>query len=225
MHAPISVILPTLNAGATLGPTLVALGEALTEGLITEVLFADGGSSDDTILIADEVGADVIACKRGRGTQLATAANQARGTWLLFLHADSVLQTGWITGVRAHLHHPEQAGYFHLAFDDNSIAARIVASWANIRARMFGLPYGDQGVLISRSLYDKIGGYDAIPLMEDVALAGKLRGKWRALPATLTTSAEKYRRDGWLRRSFKNAGLVWRYRLGVDPAKLVKEYR
>ena len=225
MRAPVSVILPTLNAAPTLGPTLAALGEALTEGLIREVIFADGGSNDDTAQIAEEVGASFLPCPRGRGMQMAAAARQAQGRWLLFLHADSILQTGWSGTVADHLRHPDKAGYFRLAFDETTLPARSVAGWANLRARMFGLPYGDQGVLISRRLYDETGGYDDIPLMEDVALARKLRGKWRALPVRITTSAEKYRRDGWIRRSFKNAGLVLRYRLGADPRKLAREYR
>ncbi len=224
MPAPISVIIPTLNAGASLGPVLAAVSAALTEGLITEVIFADGGSDDDTLLIAEEVGAEVVTSPPGRGVQMAAAAREARGAWLLFLHADSVLQDGWTRAVAGHLRDVERVGYFRLAFDDTSFAARWIAGWANFRARAFGLPYGDQGLLVSRKLYDAVGGFEEIPLMEDVAIARKLRGRLRMLPAGIVTSADKYRRDGWLRRSFKNAGVLLRYRLGVSPEELAKRY-
>ncbi len=225
MPAPISVIIPTLNAGDRLGPVLAALGAALTEGLITEVLFADGGSDDDTLLIAEEVGARVVPAPPGRGGQMAVAAREARGAWLLFLHGDSVLQDGWTRAVAGHLRDTERAGYFRLGFDDTSLAARWIAGWANLRARVFGLPYGDQGLLVSRRLYDSVGGFDEIPLMEDVAMARKLRGRLRMLPARVITSAERYRREGWWRRSFRNAGILLRYRLGVSPEKLAQRYQ
>lgn len=224
MRAPISVIIPTLNAAQTLGPCLLSLSEALTNGLLTEVIFADGGSSDDTAQIAEEVGAVVSPSPKGRGTQMAAAADQAKGEWFLFLHADSVLENGWVRVAQNHLTHPDKAGYFHLKFDDNSLPAQLVAGWANLRARIFGLPYGDQGLLISRKLYDEIGGYPSIPLMEDVAISRKLRGNLRALPIDITTRADKYQRDGWWRRSFANFRILLRYLAGADPEKLADEY-
>lgn len=225
MRAPISVIIPTLNATTQLGPCLAALSDALGEGLLAEVTFADGGSSDDIALIAEEVGASFITCPQGRGNQMAAAAKTARGEWLLFLHADSVLQADWKNAVREHMRDTSRAGYFRLRFDDTAAPARIVAAWANFRAKIFGLPYGDQGLLISRSLYDAVGGYAEIPLMEDVDMARKLRGKFTPLPADIVTSAEKYRQQGWLRRSFFNFGMLMRYKFGTKPEALAKAYR
>lgn len=224
MRAPISVIIPTLNSAETLGPCLLSLSEALTNGLLTEVIFADGGSSDDTAQIAEEVGAVFLPSATGRGTQMAKAADHAKGEWLLFLHADSVLESGWVSVAQNHLGHTDKAGYFRLKFDDTTLPARIVAGWANLRARVFGLPYGDQGLLISRKLYNEVGGYPNIPLMEDVAIARKLRGKLRALPIDITTSADKYQRDGWWRRGFANFRILVRYLGGTDPEKLAKKY-
>jgi len=224
MPAPLSIILPTLDAAENLGPTLAALTEGLGAGLIAEVIFADGGSKDDTRSIAEDVGAKFIVSPRGRGPQMAKGANHARADWLLFLHSDSILQPGWTKAVQAHLTKPESAGFFRLTFDDTTLPARIVGQWANFRARMYDLPYGDQGLLISRKLYESIGGFSDIPLMEDVDIARRLRNKLRALPAGVTTSAAKYRRDGWIRRSFANALLLARYRLGADPADLARRY-
>lgn len=224
MRAPISVIIPTLNAAETLGPCLLSLSEALSGGLLAEVIFADGGSSDDTAGIAEEVGAVFLPTDSGRGTQMAKAAESAKGEWFLFLHADSVLESGWVTAAQNHLSRKDTAAYFRLTFDEDTFAARTVARWANLRAGLFGLPYGDQGLLISRGLYNQIGGYQKIPLMEDVAIARKLRGKLREVSIDITTSADKYRRDGWWRRSFANFRILLRYLSGTDPEKLAREY-
>jgi rSAM/selenodomain-associated transferase 2 len=224
MSAPISVIIPTLNSAPQLQRCLGALGEGIMNGLLAEVIFADGGSSDDTEQIAEEVGATFLSTTKGRGNQMAAAARVARGEWLLFLHSDSVLGHDWQTAVIRHLPNSEKAGYFKLRFDETTFPARTVAGWANFRSRWLGLPYGDQGLLISQRLYNRIGGFAEIPLMEDVAIAKKLRGKFAALPASIETSADKYRQDGWLKRSFMNFGMVSRYLTGTDPTMLAAKY-
>jgi len=224
MPAPISVIIPTLNSARNLPACLGALSEALTVGLLTEVIFADGGSSDDTEQIADEVGAVFVSAPQGRGNQMAMAATVAKGEWLLFLHADSVFGKSWTDGVFKHLNDPEKAGYFKLRFDEPGFAAKLVAFWANFRSRLFGLPYGDQGLLISQRLYNRVGGYDPIPIMEDVAMAKKLRGDLMGIPIVVETSAEKYRKIGWLKRSFRNFTILLQYFAGADPEKLAKKY-
>lgn len=225
MAAPLSVIIPTLNAADRLGPCLGALGEALFEGLIAEVILADGGSSDDIALVADGVGARLVEAPRGRGRQLAAAASTAQGSWMLFLHADSVLDAGWHEAAHRHIaDHPDRAGFFALRFDVSHVPARLVAGWANLRAGWLGLPYGDQGLLVSRALYDSVGGYPEIELMEDVALSRRLRGRLRPLGAGITTSAERYEREGWLSRGARNLWTLARYLLGVDPARLAQGY-
>ncbi len=224
MPAPISVIIPTLNSAPQLQRCLGALGEGIMDGLLAEVIFADGGSTDDTARIAEDVGATLLSTAKGRGNQMAAAAQIARGEWLLFLHSDSVLGRDWQDAVMRHLKNPKQAAYFKLRFDETTFPARTVASWANFRARWFDLPYGDQGLLISRHLYKRIGGFPEIPLMEDVAVATKLRGNLTALPAFIETSAEKYRKDGWMKRSFLNFSVLSRYLTGTDPSKLAARY-
>ncbi|MEL6317651.1 MAG: glycosyltransferase, partial [Pseudomonadota bacterium] len=191
MRAPISVVIPTLNAAEGLGPTLASLAEGLAEGLIAELILSDGGSEDAIAEVAEAVGARLVSGPAGRGGQLARGAAAARGAWLLFLHADTRLPAGWSAAARAHLEsaarRPEgaagRAAVFRLAFDDESLAARWVAGWANLRTRVFALPYGDQGLLISRALYDAVDGYPDQPLMEDVAIARRLgRGGIALLP-------------------------------------------
>jgi len=224
MPAPISVIIPTLNSAPQLQRCLGALGEGIMDGLLTEVIFADGGSSDDTAQIAEDVGATFLSTPVGRGNQMAAAAQIARGEWLLFLHSDSVLGHDWQDALVRHLTKPEQAAYFKLRFDEATFPAMTVAGWANFRARWLGLPYGDQGLLISQSLFKRTGGFPDIPLMEDVAIAKKLRGKLTALPAFIETSADKYRQDGWVKRSVLNFRVLSQYLAGADPTKLATKY-
>ncbi|MEM7423059.1 MAG: TIGR04283 family arsenosugar biosynthesis glycosyltransferase [Pseudomonadota bacterium] len=226
MTAPVSVIIPVLNAAERLGPCLGILGEALFDGLICEVILADGGSSDGIAVVAEETGAHLVVSAPGRGTQMAAGARTARGTWLLFLHADTCPGPTWATAVRSHISaHPDRAGYFGHAFDDSSVAARIVSGWANTRSALFGLPYGDQGLLIRRRVYEEAGGFPEIPLMEDVALVRTLgRRRLRRLGEIAVTSADRYRSEGWLRRGGRNLGTLARFLTGADPAGLARRY-
>ncbi len=221
MPAPISVIVPTLNAGRSLPGCLAALVEGLDAGLIAELIVSDGGSEDDTLAVADAWGANFVKGAPSRGGQLRRGCADARGAWLLVLHADTQLAPGWSDAVRTHLGQGK-AGYFQLAFDRGG---QIVARWANLRSRLLGLPYGDQGLLIPRGLYDRVGGYPDIPLMEDVAVARALRGQLMPLDAMAVTSAEKYRQQGWIRRGARNLWTLARYFGGVDPERLAAAYR
>ena len=142
MPAPISVIIPTLNAADGIGPTLGALTEGLGAGLIREVIISDGGSEDAIAGIAEAWGAEFLQGPPGRGGQLRRAAEQATGAWLLVLHADSAPAPGWTEPVLEHISHGvERAGYFDLRFDAGGLAARLVSGWANLRSRVFGLPF------------------------------------------------------------------------------------
>jgi rSAM/selenodomain-associated transferase 2 len=225
MSAPLSIIIPTLNAERSLLRLLPQLVDGLTTGLIAELIFADGGSTDQTEAIAEEAGAIFITSQKGRGTQLRSGATAAEGQWLLFLHADSQMPPNWTQIIDDHIsNHPQKAGTFSLNFDDTAPMAKITAAWANLRTRLFGLPYGDQGLLLTASLYTKIGGYDPIPLMEDVAIAKKLRGHLRPLLAQITTSADKYKRDGWLKRGGQNLMTLALFKFGRSPEVLAERY-
>ncbi len=226
MSAPLSIVIPTLNVGAGIGSALAALVPGVADGLVREVVLADGGSEDGIAVVAEETGARLIEAPRGRGSQLAIGADTARGDWLLFIHADTVLPDGWAGTVAAHMErHADRAGYFRLRFDSERRYARWTEGWANIRSRLFGLPYGDQGLLISRRLYDEVGGYRPMPLMEDVALARALRGRLRCLGKAVTTSAERYERTGYWRRGWRNWGCLGLYFLGVSPDRIAETYR
>ncbi len=224
MRAPISIVIPTLNAEDHLPACLDALMEGLEAGLVRELIVSDGGSTDATGATAQAWGAEVLHGPASRGGQLRRGCAVAQADWMLVIHADTVLQPGWTAHVRRHLAHPERAAWFQLQFDTGGLAARWVSNWANVRSR-FGMPYGDQGLLISSALYARVGGYEDIPLMEDVAMARALKGKLQGLPIIAMTSAEKYERQGWLRRGARNIWTLVKYGLGVDLARLANEYR
>ncbi len=228
MRAPLSIIIPTLEAEATLPAALGSLVEGLEAGILREVIVSDGGSRDGTCEIAEAAGCEVIRGAPGRGGQLRRGAAAAGGEWLLFLHADSRLRPGWCRAVQAHMKgHPESAGWFALRFDTPGFMPRFVAGWANLRARTLGLPWGDQGLLIPRALHDEVGGYRDIPLMEDVEMARALsrRLRLRPLGAICETSARRYRQEGWLARGARNHWLLLRHFCGADPSSLQRSYR
>lgn len=217
----LTIVIPVLNAAESLGQCLAALANT------GEIVVVDGGSTDNSVEIAHRAGARVISAPRGRGTQLDSGARAANGDWLLFLHADTRLGAGWREAVAAHVAAAtEWAGYFDLRLDDAAWQARAIERGVAWRARFMGLPYGDQGLLVSRRLYDELGGFRPLALMEDVDFVRRIgRSRLRRLPATALTSADRWRRDGWIRRSARNLACLALYAGGVAPVRLARLYR
>lgn len=222
----ISVVIPTFNEADHLPLTLACLVPAAVDGLVREVVVADGGSTDGTLEAADDAGARIVTSAKGRGQQLAAACAAAKGPWLLILHADSRLAVGWETVALSHIRQQAgRAGYFKFQLDDPALVARVWEAGVALRCGMLALPYGDQGLLISKALYEAAGGYEAVPLMEDVGLVRRLgRKRLRALDAPVLTRAERFRKPGYLARSLRNWSLLLRYLTGSDPARLVRDY-
>jgi rSAM/selenodomain-associated transferase 2 len=219
----LSAIVPVLDAADVLGETLAVLGAAPA---IDEIVVVDGGSRDQSVGIAEAAGARVVGAPRGRGVQLAAGAAAAAGDWLLFIHADCRPLPGWEGAACRHMAEGgDKAGYFVLALDDDAAAARRLEAVVAWRCRALALPYGDQGLLISRRLYDAVGGHADMPLMEDVELARRL-GRARLVPlgATMLASARRYRRDGYCRRPLRNLMCLSLYFAGVPPRHIAKLY-
>jgi rSAM/selenodomain-associated transferase 2 len=227
----ISVVIPTYNAETTLGPTLAALVPAVVDGLVQEAILVDGGSTDETCVIADAAGTRLVRTKLGRGTQLEAGAGAARGDWLLFLHADTVLEPGWaeeaeafiervMTGRRA-----SAAAAFRFALDDDGLMPRLLESLVALRCFLFALPYGDQGLLISRKLYRELGGFRPMSLMEDVDLMRRLKRRQLVmLQSRAVTSGMRYRREGYVARSLRNLCCMVLYFLRVPTRVLARLY-
>lgn len=220
----ISVIIPTLNAASQLPRCLDGLLPGVERGLIRDLILSDGGSTDATLQLGSDAGADIVQGDRGRGMQLRRGAEAAKGDWFLFLHADTVLDAEWPAAMAAHIQNDPCAATCQLAFRGSGFAPWWVASWANLRTRLFHLPYGDQTLLISRDLYAEVGGYQDIPLMEDVAMARALKGRLQVLPLRAHTGADRYETEGWLRRGGKNLFTLLRYFSGADPDSLAQRY-
>jgi rSAM/selenodomain-associated transferase 2 len=218
----LSVVIPALDAAASLQATLASLGD------VGEIIVVDGGSRDDTVALAERGGARVVRAERGRGRQLAAGAAVARGDWLLFLHADTRLQTGWLPEVQAAIADQAnrmRAAVFQFGLDDAAPQARRLERLVALRCALFALPYGDQGLLIHRAFYDALGGFRPIPLMEDVDMVRRIgRRRLVMLQSTALTSAARWQRDGWLRRSARNLTCLTLFGLGVPAARIARIY-
>jgi rSAM/selenodomain-associated transferase 2 len=221
----IDVVIPTLNAAPGLARTIAALGGGYDHDLVLRVTVCDGGSRDDTQTIAREAGAAVVTTAAGRGRQLAAGAAAGSAPWLLFLHADTTLGPGWAIAARGFMTeaaNAAKAGYFRLQFDSRDPRARRVERLVAWRCRTFGLPYGDQGLLMTRAFYQRLGGFDLLPLMEDVDLVRRI-GRVNLVPldAAVVASARRYERDGWLLRPLRNLSCLALFSVGV-PLSVVR---
>ncbi len=225
MTTDIDVVIPALNAARSLAHTLDSLkGD---HDLKLSITVCDGGSRDATVSIAAQAGATVVRTAAGRGRQLAAGAMAGSAAWLLFLHADTTLSAGWAAAARGLMAGPPgtRAGYYRLRFDSADPRARRIERLASWRCRTFGLPYGDQGLLIGRAFYAEVGSFRDLPLMEDVDLARRIgRRRLVALDAEAVTSAERYERDGWLVRPMRNLGCLGLYLAGLPPHAIRRLY-
>lgn len=220
----LSVVIPTLNAETHLPRLLAQL-----DGKVDEIVVTDGGSKDRTLAIALAANARLALGCKGRGWQLARGAkwvSGGSGDWLLFLHADTRLGDDWADEIRHHIKHfPNRAGYFRLKFAARGFWPRWIEFWVRLRCAFAALPYGDQGLLIRRNVFDAVGGYPDWPLFEDVQIVRGL-GRWRlrALQADVVTSADRYEKQGYVRRGLGNVLLLTRFLFGANPDNLANRY-
>ena len=193
----------------------------------SDVVVVDSSLGQDIETLSSRHSLNYVRSDPGRGLQLSLGAKESIGDWLLFLHSDTRLAGDWQSQINGHIESDgKKAAVFQLSFNTKNLGASTVASWANFRTRFFILPYGDQGLLISKELYDSIGGFDPnLPLMEDVDLIKRLgKQSIRLLKATALTSGAKYNAEGWLKRSLKHFKFFLLYRSGESVREIYQDY-
>ena len=220
----VSIIVPVLRDTAVLSVLLARPRDARDQWIVV-----NGDPSDWTVEGLRATHPDVcwLDAAPGRGTQLGAGAAQATGAWVMFLHADTSLPDSWRDEVtRAALSASYEWGCFRLRFDSSTWQARLIEAAVRLRVRVFRLPYGDQAMFVRRETLEAIGGVPPVPLMEDVMLATRLARRGRPFRSALSvvTSARRWERDGWWRRSAANLWVLTQYLLGVPPEQLAGTY-
>jgi rSAM/selenodomain-associated transferase 2 len=219
------VIIAARNEAGRLPSLLADL--AMAPDLIRDVVVSDGGSSDGTAQLATLAGAEVISVSPCRGRQLAAGVGASLGSWLLLLHADVRLPAQWAAAIRRGIDRgPATASAFRLAIEGNDPALRGVEWAVFLRTWLGQLPYGDQGLLLSRQLYERAGGIAPLPLMEDLEFVLRLRSVARigCLPRALRVDGRRWACLGVWQTVWANARLRQRWRLGEDPESLAGSY-
>lgn len=221
----LSIVIPALNEAACLDVTLACLQPMRARG--HEVIVVDGGSHDATVQLAGQAADRVISSRRGRARQMNTGAQVATGDVLWFVHADTRTPDNAdqliITALASRRH---DWGRFDVELDDAGLLLGWVARFMNLRSRLTGIATGDQGMFMTRAAYERIGGFEDIPLMEDISASRALRRRTRPLvPQTrLLTSARRWRRQGIIKTILTMWGLRLAYYLGVPSQRLARYY-
>ena len=220
----VSVVIPALNEAKHLPRTL----EQAAAGQPGEIIVADGGSHDDTLRVAEEYGAKLVSCIPGRARQMNAGAAVARGDFLLFLHADTLLPRGYCSEVLDGFRVAQVVGTaFRFAVADPFPGRWLLEASTNLRSRLWGKPYGDQGICVRRWAFDELGGFPDLPIMEDYEFVRRLRrlGQVALLDSAVLTSGRRWLRLGVLRATLVNQFVILGYNLGVSPGKLAVFYR
>ena len=222
---PLAVVLPALNEGRRLPLLLADLAQA-PPALIRELVVADGGSGDGTPLAARLAGAQVLHSPPGRGQQLRRGISATTAPWLLLLHADARLCHDWPVVVQRAMQQAPAAWAFDLAIDAPGLNLRLLELAVRLRSRWRQLPYGDQGLLVPRSLLKRCGGMPELALMEDLLLIERLKAitSIRSLQRPLRVDGRRWQRHGVLGSAWRNAQLRHAWRQGTSADQLAQRY-
>ena len=219
----LSVIIPVLNEEKSIATTLAALRPLKPD----ELLIVDGGSTDGTKQICRRLGITVISSERGRAVQMNSGASHATGDVLLFLHADTRLPASAVDDIRAALTDSRcVGGRFDVELDGDHWMLKTIGRMISLRSRLTKIGTGDQAIFVRRAVFEAIGGYPEIPLMEDIALSRALKrtGKIACLKSRVVTSARRWQAEGVWKTIVKMWTLKSLYLLGVSPLRLKRYY-
>ncbi len=222
----ISIVVPALNEAAGIREALTALQPLRARG--HEVVVVDGGSTDGTLALAEELADQVLLSARGRAVQQNAGAASSSGGVLLFLHADTTLPADADALVLDGLRRSGRGwGRFDVRLTGRHPLLRIVERMIGLRSRLSGVATGDQAIFVRREWFRRAGGFPELPLMEDVAITRALKrlGPPLCLRARVTTSSRRWEERGILRTILLMWRLRWDYFRGADPAELARRYR
>ncbi len=225
----LSVIIPTLNEEQALGKTLADLSSAHT----LEIIIVDGGSTDRTLAIAHTFcahtpTAQLVRAPTGRARQMNEGAKASRGDILLFLHADTQVVEEAPRIIESALANPAVVGgRFDVRFATRSGWGRIISTLMNWRSRTSGIATGDQAIFVRRHIFERLGGFADVPLMEDIDFSRRLKraGSTVALRQTVTTSFRRWEQQGPLHTILLMWTLRFLYWAGVNPHQLARFYQ
>jgi rSAM/selenodomain-associated transferase 2 len=222
--AKISIIIPAINEAGNIKKAI-----ATTQGSINiEVIVVDGGSSDDTVAIAQSLNVKVISSSPGRAMQMNAGAVAASGEILLFLHADTLLPAGFDEMICTALQQPGTvAGAFKLRIDAPLLSLRCVEWGVNVRSHFYQMPYGDQAIFSQKAVFQQIGGFPELPIMEDFELMRRLKriGRIVIILTPVVTSARRWLQKGVFKTTLLNQIVIIAYLLGVSPERICRWYR
>jgi len=220
----VAVVIPTLNEARTIA---VGLQRILAEAP-DELVVIDGGSSDETVSLVKSAGVRVLESPRGRADQQNRGAESTSSEILLFLHADCHLEPGSLLHLRQYMSdHPGiSGGCFRMIVESDDWRFRAINRAADIRAGVIGIPYGDQGIFVRRTLFNRLGGFPVVPLMEDVFLSLKIRGLGRiaVLPKRIFVSPRRWQSRGLIYQTLLNWCLTIAAAAHVSPEHLARYY-
>lgn len=220
----VTIIIPVLNEEKTIGKCLNNIIELPGE---KELIVVDGGSLDNTVEIASRY-ARVITSAKGRAKQMNAGARVAKGDILWFVHSDSRLHPSSIFEIEKTIAEKYIGGCFSLYFYDlDTRFMRFIANSSNLRAKYLKLIFGDQGIFMRRDIFEKLGGFQDMELMEDWELSQRIHrlGKMKMIDKKIGTSARRFQRDGQLKTLLKMHKIKILYLLGTPPEKLNRIYR
>ncbi|AZZ95444.1 glycosyltransferase [Hahella sp. KA22] len=224
LSIPVSVIIPTLNEAESISAFLRVLQPLREAGW--ELILSDGGSRDETVSLAEPRVDKIIVSTPGRATQMNNGAESASGEVLLFLHADTQLPQDAIAQLTAFVASNADWGRFDVALSGRRFMFRVVETLINLRSRITSVATGDQAIFIRRSVFQRLGGYARIPLMEDVEICKRLRSLSPpyCIRARVITSSRRWESRGVWKTIFLMWRLRFEYWLGVAPDKLFRRY-